>query len=231
MQKSINYWISRSAILITLSSILVGCATRTTPAPIVNVTAAPPPPTNPSIATAVPPANAVNGNAIPQQNSSAPSLGVANPNNPVTATQVNGQPLPGAGVPNPTNPNSNMSSGNAASGWIMPTDGNVTQMFTTATKGVDFTGSVGQPIYAVADGKVLYSGSKLAEYGNLIIIRHDGGYLSAYSHNKNNLVNEGSYVKRGQKIATMGVGKNQEPLLHFEVRKSGKPMDPLLIIK
>lgn len=115
--------------------------------------------------------------------------------------------------------------------WIMPVNAKLCKPFSVPLKGVEFTANIGEPIYAVNDGRVLYSGNGLAGYGNLIIIKHANNYLSAYSHNQNNLVHEGDTVSRGQKIATMGVDKNNQPLLHFELRKDGKPINPFLLIK
>ncbi|MBF8268510.1 MAG: peptigoglycan-binding protein LysM, partial [Gammaproteobacteria bacterium] len=78
-----------------------------------------------------------------------------------------------------------------------------------------------------ADGEVVYSGSGLLGYGKLIIIKHNDTYLSAYAHNDNLFIEEGMQVASGQKIATMGIGNNGKPLLHFEIRKDGKPVDPM----
>lgn len=86
---------------------------------------------------------------------------------------------------------------------------------------------MGQPIFAAAGGKVVYSGDGLIGYGNLIIIKHDNTYLSAYGHNRRLLVKEGSEVKQGQKIAEMGDSGKQGVILHFEIRRDGKPVDPL----
>lgn len=112
-----------------------------------------------------------------------------------------------------------------SSGWKMPTAGTL-GIYSALSKGVDITGVEGQPITAVADGKVLYSGNGLKGYGNLIIIRHDNSYLSAYAYNKSNLVKEGAMVKQGQNIATMGHMDSNQAMLHLEVRKNGKPIDP-----
>ncbi|MBP9742708.1 MAG: peptidoglycan DD-metalloendopeptidase family protein [Burkholderiales bacterium] len=119
---------------------------------------------------------------------------------------------------------------NATSGWIVPSAGK-TNGYLSSTKGVDIYGKEGQAIYASNDGKVVYSGNGLKGYGNLIIIKHDSTYLTAYAHNKANLVKEGASVKRGQKIAVMGLDDNGRSVLHFEVRKNGKPMDPFSLIK
>ncbi|MCE3269195.1 MAG: hypothetical protein K0R49_1447 [Burkholderiales bacterium] len=115
-----------------------------------------------------------------------------------------------------------------AGAWKMPTEGAM-GAYSTSGKGVDIMGTEGQAINAVANGKVLYSGNGLKGYGNLIIIRHDNSYLSAYAYNKDNLVKEGATVKQGQKIATMGT-KDSKAILHLEVRKNGKPIDPHTMI-
>jgi lipoprotein NlpD len=121
------------------------------------------------------------------------------------------------------------SGGDDALEWSMPTQGKVTGGFSEADnrKGVDFAGKLGQPIYASAPGKVVYSGSGLRGYGKLLIIKHNKTYLSAYAHNDNLLVKEGETVTRGQKIAEMGSSDATQVKLHFEVRRLGKPVDPV----
>jgi len=111
-----------------------------------------------------------------------------------------------------------------------PTAGKVSQYFSSKTidrKGIDIKGNINQPVYAVASGKVVYSGNGLADYGNLIIIKHTETFLSAYAHNNNRLVAEGAKVNRGAKIATMGRNDIGETLLHFQIRRNGKPVNPL----
>ncbi|WP_037586574.1 peptidoglycan DD-metalloendopeptidase family protein [Stenoxybacter acetivorans] len=110
--------------------------------------------------------------------------------------------------------------------WQRPTAGKVLQEFSGSTKGIDIGGTLGQPIYAAADGKVVYSGSGLRGYGNLIILQHNQTYLTAYSHNQSLLVKENQQVKRGQQIATMGNSDAKRTQLHFELRENGTPMDP-----
>jgi lipoprotein NlpD len=112
--------------------------------------------------------------------------------------------------------------------WKWPTQGNLIRSNNPiAQKGLDISGNEGQDIMAAADGVVVYSGSGLLGYGKLIIIKHDDTYLSAYAHNQIIRVNEGERVSGGQKIATMGRGNRGEPLLHFEIRRDGKPVDPI----
>ena len=94
-------------------------------------------------------------------------------------------------------------------------------------KGIDIGGSLGDPIRAAAAGEVVYSGSGLLGYGNLVIINHNANFLSAYAHNRKILVKEGQKISRGQKIAEMGRSGVDRIKLHFEIRKQGKPVDPL----
>jgi lipoprotein NlpD len=94
-------------------------------------------------------------------------------------------------------------------------------------KGVDITGKQGSPIYAAADGEVVYAGSGLLGYGNLVIINHNETYLSAYAHNQRILVEEGQRIKRGRKIAEMGSSDSKQVMLHFEIRRNGEPVDPM----
>lgn len=114
-------------------------------------------------------------------------------------------------------------------GWQWPTDGVVFRGFAPeqGSKGLDFTGTAGQPVYAAAAGKVVYSGSALKGYGELIIIKHDDLRLSAYGYNQSRLVNEGDTVVAGQPIGAMGLGPENKPALHFEVRERGKPVNPV----
>jgi len=93
-------------------------------------------------------------------------------------------------------------------------------------KGLDIGGNAGDPVFAAAEGKVVYAGSGLRGYGNLIILKHNNTYLTAYAHNQTLLVKEDQTVKRGQKIAEMGNSDADRVKLHFEVRKQGKPVDP-----
>jgi lipoprotein NlpD len=93
--------------------------------------------------------------------------------------------------------------------------------------GLRIDGTLGQPILAAAEGKVVYTGSGLLGYGEVIIINHARGWLTAYGHNSSVLVKEGETVQAGQRIATMGVGTGQQPMLYFEIRIEGSPIDPL----
>jgi lipoprotein NlpD len=111
-----------------------------------------------------------------------------------------------------------------------PTDGKVVRKFEgskSKSQGIDIAGREGQPVHAVADGKVVYSGSGLAGYGRLVIVKHNEDYLSAYAHNSKLHVREGDQVKAGQLIASMGIAEQNQARLHFEVRRQGRPVDPL----
>ncbi len=97
-------------------------------------------------------------------------------------------------------------------------------------KGIDIAGKLGEPVLASADGKVVYAGSGLRGYGNLVILKHNNTFLTAYAHNQTLFVKEDQLVKRGQKIAEMGNSDADGVKLHFEIRKMGKPIDPLKLL-
>ncbi|MBN1379886.1 MAG: peptidoglycan DD-metalloendopeptidase family protein [Gammaproteobacteria bacterium] len=125
---------------------------------------------------------------------------------------------------------SNRKAGPPPGEFRWPTEGKVVRHFKgskSSSQGIDIAGQHGQPIYASADGRVVYSGSGLAGYGKLVIVKHSEDYLSAYAHNSRLNVKEGEQVKAGQVIANMGAAEQDEPRLHFEVRKQGQPVDPL----
>lgn len=112
--------------------------------------------------------------------------------------------------------------------WALPTAGKIAGRFGEAGgKGVDFAGRSGQSILASGSGKVVYAGSGLRGYGKLVIIKHNKTYLSAYAHNQKLLVKEGDSVTKGQKIAEMGNSDSEQIKLHFEIRRFGKPVDPM----
>jgi len=109
-----------------------------------------------------------------------------------------------------------------------PAKGKVVDEFNEAkNKGIDIAGKMGEPIQAAADGKVVYAGNSLRGYGNLVIIKHDNTYLTAYAHNRTLVVKEGENVRKGQRIAEMGDSDANMVKLHFEVRMNGKPVNPM----
>ncbi len=119
---------------------------------------------------------------------------------------------------------------NRSVNWQWPVKGKLVARFNKRknnAKGIDISGREGKQISAASAGKVVYSGNGLISYGNLVIIKHSRSYLSAYAHNKKLLVKEGEMVKAGQKIAELGKTGTEKPKLHFEIRKNGKPVDPL----
>ena len=118
--------------------------------------------------------------------------------------------------------------GDDALGWIWPGKGNVIAEFDEVkNKGVDIAGNAGDAVLAASDGKVVYAGAGLRGYGNLIILKHNNTFLTAYAHNQSLMVKEDQSVKRGQKIAEMGSSDADRVKLHFEVRRQGKPVDPM----
>jgi lipoprotein NlpD len=114
--------------------------------------------------------------------------------------------------------------------WIWPTKGKVLAPFSEAAKGMDIAGKKGAPVVAAAAGRVVYAGAGLRGYGKLVIIKHNNIWLSAYAHNDNLLVKEQQDVRKGQKIAEMGASDADQVKLHFEVRRQGKPVDPVKVL-
>lgn len=115
--------------------------------------------------------------------------------------------------------------------WGWPASGSVSAGFDEQrNKGLAFSGKAGDPVLAAADGRVIYAGSELRGYGNLIIIKHNSAYLTAYAHNQTLLVKDDQPVRKGQKIAEMGSSDAEQVKLHFEVRKQGKPIDPAKLL-
>ena len=112
-----------------------------------------------------------------------------------------------------------------------PATGNLSAGFDDLkNKGIDISGKTGDAVYAAADGRVVYAGAGLRGYGNLVIVKHANNFLTAYAHNQTLLVREDQSVKRGQKIAEMGNSDSETVKLHFEIRKQGKPVDPVKLL-
>ena len=155
---------------------------------------------------------------------------------PVTSTSVVSRPLTSTGTgtatvaaaPTPAAPATPEPAGADAVSFVWPAQGAVIANFDEAkNKGVAIAGKVGDPVLAAADGRVVYAGAGLRGYGNLIILKHNNTYLTAYAHNQALLVREDQTVKQGQKIAEMGSSDADRVKLHFEVRRLGKPVDPM----
>ena len=112
--------------------------------------------------------------------------------------------------------------------WQWPIKGKIIKnFFKTNRKGIDISGTTGQKVTAAAAGEIVYSGFGLKGYGHLLIIKHNARYLSAYANNRKLLVKEGQRVKKGQAVAEMGILNGKQIALHFEIRKNGKPVNPL----
>jgi lipoprotein NlpD len=112
--------------------------------------------------------------------------------------------------------------------WVWPADGKAQRAVSaTGSIGLEIKGTRGQPIRAASDGQVVYAGNGLRGYGQLLIVKHDENFLSAYAHNDKLLVSEGQRIEIGQPIALMGDTEADEVMLHFEIRKGGKAVEPL----
>jgi lipoprotein NlpD len=135
-----------------------------------------------------------------------------------------------AAVPSTVTPPARPSASSAGDedvGWIWPANGGLIAGFSEVkNKGLDIGGKAGDPVIAAADGRVVYAGAGLRGYGNLIILKHNNTYLTAYAHNQTLLVKEDQSVQKGQKIAEMGSSDADRVKLHFEIRRQGKPVDP-----
>ncbi|WP_435952393.1 murein hydrolase activator NlpD [Dryocola sp. BD626] len=153
------------------------------------------------------------------------------PNNKGTATAVTAPVTAPVVSSTTTVPTASSTSDSAPiSTWRWPTDGKIIENFSATeggNKGIDISGSKGQAIVATASGRVVYAGNALRGYGNLIIIKHNDDYLSAYAHNDTMLVREQQEITAGQKIATMGSTGTSSTRLHFEIRYKGKSVNPL----
>ena len=120
-----------------------------------------------------------------------------------------------------------------APSWRWPTKGELVGRYVAGDQtrqGIDIAGSAGQEVQAAADGVVVYSGAGLVGYGELIIVKHSEEWLSAYAHNQQRLVGEGTRVSAGQPIARLGHTGAPRDMLHFEIRRNGKPVDPLAML-
>ena len=158
----------------------------------------------------------------------APDAPVARPASSASSTAA--APMPVASSPASTAINPSLPAPSAAEDSISfqwPARGNLISGFDESkNKGLDIGGKVGDPVMAAADGRVVYAGAGLRGYGNLIILKHNNTYLTAYAHNQALLVKEDQVIKRGQKIAEMGNSDADQVKLHFEIRRQGKPVDP-----
>ena len=168
----------------------------------------------------------------PRRNDPPPVAGT--PTNPPATRPPAGTPTTKPPVATPTRPPTQPQPPvNAAFAWRWPADGAIVGRFAAGDptrQGIDIAGKSGAPVRAAADGVVVYSGAGLVGYGELIIVKHDEQWLSAYGHNRARLVNEGQRVNAGDQIAEMGRSGASRDMLHFEIRYNGKPQDPLLAL-
>lgn len=181
----------------------VGQVLRVAP-PVTGVAVAPAP--APATSAALPPASAAS--SVPRGTGTAAA--------PTPAPAPAPAPQPSAGADDDI-------------AWAWPTQGAATVVAgfdEQKNKGLDIAGRAGDPVYAAADGRVVYAGAGLRGYGNLIILKHNNTYLTAYAHNQSLLVKEDQSVRKGQKIAEMGSTDTDRVKLHFEIRRQGKPVDP-----
>jgi len=158
--------------------------------------------------------------AVAARSAAAATPAVATPAKPAaSAAAAPSAPQATAAVPAET--------GDEAVSFHWPARGNLVGSFDESkNKGLDIGGKAGDPVLASADGRVVYAGAGLRGYGNLIILKHNNTFLTAYAHNQTLLVKEDQVIKRGQKIAEMGNSDADQVKLHFEIRRQGKPVDP-----
>ena len=156
----------------------------------------------------------------PVTSGSAVTTTAAAPARPASAASAPAAPAAASSSPQPAATEDDIA-------WIWPAQGKLIAGFDEVkNKGFDIDGKAGDPIIAAGDGRVVYAGAGLRGYGNLIILKHNNTFLTAYAHNQTLLVKEDQSVKKGQKIAEMGNSDADRVKLHFEIRRQGKPVDP-----
>lgn len=207
-------------------------ASSRSPSTPVIATAKPAPPSRPTAAVAA---------MFEDVTSGGPSTAPAKNATPVTAPATTTASAPGAttaasappapvSTPAPSTPAPSAVSVAGDIAWRWPAEGRIVGTFVTGDQtrqGVDISGKAGDPVRAAADGSVVYSGNGLIGYGELIIVKHNPAFLSAYGYNRKRLVKEGDTVKAGQIIAEMGSSSASRDMVHFEIRRNGKPTNPL----
>lgn len=235
------------AIAVVTSTILVGCTSRGTRAPITDMSTAPTAPATIAGDTyVVKPGDTLFKIA---QVSGVDVARLGQLNNITDPSQLRVgqvlrldgslpvQPDPGPAIAAPVTPVPTVESTPAAEtarasdasliSWGWPTDGKIIQGFNEITKGIDLEGAAGDPVHAAADGKVMYAGNGVRGLGNLILLGHSNGFITAYAHNQELLVKTGQDVTKGSRIATVGQTDTTSPRLHFEVRRRGTPVNPV----
>lgn len=162
------------------------------------------------------------------QNATVPEqVNVVKPTVPTTTPAV------GLGnTPAPTINRNPVATSTQGLNWVMPSNGRVIDRYDLSQnkKGIRFAGNTGDPIYAAAAGEVVYADDGLKEYGQLVLVRHSNGYITAYAHNSKLVVKNGDKVTAGQKVAEMGSTGTDKTMLEFQIRLDGKPIDPVSIL-
>jgi lipoprotein NlpD len=207
----------RFGVILLLTAFMVGCAKPRMPAPVESR----------NIPKNVPTLQSGSSEFRPSSPSKVapPSQGPVASTAPAATSSATPAAAPAASNTSPVTVEP-LAASNVRFAW--PTPGKILTNFSDpGYKGIALAGKEGDPVLAASDGRVVYSGSGLRGYGNLVIVKHDGDFLTAYAHNKSIMVTEGQSVKRGQKIAELGMTDTDTPKLHFEVRRSGKPVDPI----
>ncbi len=162
---------------------------------------------------------------VPVVATNLPAVGARPASAPLGTSSTAATPAPAPVAAAPLPPAS--SAGDDDVAWIWPASGSLIAGFDEAkNKGLDLAGKLGDPVLAAGDGRVVYAGAGLRGYGNLVILKHNNTYLTAYAHNQTLLVKEDQTVRKGQKIAEMGQSDADRVKLHFEIRRQGKPVDP-----
>jgi len=161
-----------------------------------------------------------------------PTAAASSASTPSTSVAAAPLPMPAPVAPTaPVAPPAVVREGDEDINWSWPAAGTVFAGFEEGkAKGLVISGKAGDPVFAAADGRVVYAGSGLRGYGNLVILKHNNTYLTAYANNQTLLVKEDQAVRRGQKIAEMGSSDAERVQLHFEIRKQGKPIDPARLL-
>ena len=153
--------------------------------------------------------------------------GTPMPEQPPMVATAPAAPTPAKPVTPPAPPTAARAGDANLISWGWPAAGKIIQSFNSNTKGIDIEGAPGDPVVAAADGKVMYAGNGVRGLGNLVLLGHSNGFITAYAHNQQLLVKTGDEIKKGARIALLGQTDTTSPRLHFEIRRRGTPVNPL----